>query len=170
LASALSGACVALALLEFAGLLTSACSSSTTASGGADGGVEAPGGLGGLGGNDDGAGLGSGGEPPQLQAFFGQALPGYTLIGSPENDAGAAFDAFLVDMDGVRVHSWPITGFPPKMLPGGSLIGCQGVFPGSYDCVQMQQRSWEGTLEWSFSGFVTTPVNAARHHHDFQRE
>jgi len=103
--------------------------------------------------------------------FTGEPLPGYTLIGSPENDASAAFDAFLVDMEGSEVHKWPITGFPPKMLPGGSLIGCQGVFPGSYDCVEMQQRSWDGALEWSYAHFVSTgTLDAARHHHDFQRE
>ena len=103
--------------------------------------------------------------------FAGEPLPGYTLIGSPENDASANFDAFLIDMDGQVVHTWPITGFPPKMLPGGTLVGCQGVFPGSYDCVEMQQRSWDGELEWSFADFVVTPtLRAARHHHDFQRE
>jgi hypothetical protein len=128
------------------------------------------GGLGSGGAGEASGGNGSGGAPELVPALAGEALPGYTLIGSPENDASAAFDAFLIDMDGTEVHRWPITGFPPKMLPGGSLVGCQGVFPGSYDCVEMQQRAWNGALEWSFREFVTTPVNAARHHHDFQRE
>lgn len=118
-----------------------------------------------------GGSSGSGGSVPVILPYASQPLPGYTLIGSPENDASSAFDAFLVDMDGSVVHSWPITGFPPKMLPGGSLIGCQGVFPGSYDCVEMQQRSWDGAVEWSFDDFVvTSSLSAARHHHDFQRE
>ena len=124
------------------------------------------------GGGTDGGGAGSAGATSSTTLpFAGEPLPGYTLIGSPENDASASFDAFLIDMDGQVVHTWPITGFPPKMLPGGSLLGCQGVFPGSYDCVEMQQRSWDGSLEWSFADFVVTPsFSAARHHHDFQRE
>lgn len=97
---------------------------------------------------------------------------GYTLIGSPENDAGADFAAFLIDMDGNEVHRWPITGFPPKMLPGGSLIGCTGVFPGSYDCVQMVQVSWDGERQWSFDDWtdMDSGQTAARQHHDFQRD
>lgn len=77
----------------------------------------------------------------------------------------------LIDMDGNTVHRWAITGFPPRMLPGGSLIGCTGVTMGSYDCRTMQQVTWDGDLEWSFSGWVTTSggTPSARHHHDFQR-
>ena len=33
----------------------------------------------------------------------------------------------LVDMEGKEVHSWPLGGVPSKMLPGGSLIGAQGI-------------------------------------------
>ena len=33
----------------------------------------------------------------------------------------------LIDMEGKEVHSWPIGGVPSKMLPGGSLIGAQGL-------------------------------------------
>jgi hypothetical protein len=123
------------------------------------------------GGAGETAGAAGGESSTTTLPFAGEPLPGYTLIGSPENDASASFDAFLIDMDGQVVHTWPITGFPPKMLPGGALVGCVGVFPGSYDCVEMQQRSWDGVLEWSFADFVTTPtLSAARHHHDFQRE
>lgn len=123
----------------------------------------------GSGGASELTGPGSGGS--EGLAYLGRALPGYTLIGSPENDASSAFDAFLIDMDGSVVHTWPITGFPPKMLPGGSLIGCHGIFPGSYDCVELQQRSWSGELEWSFDAFVVSSTSsAARQHHDFQRQ
>ncbi len=114
---------------------------------------------------------GAGGATPERSCREGDPCAGYTLIGSPENDAGADFTALLIDMEGNEVHRWSITGFPPKMLPGGSLIGCTGVFPSSYDCVEMQQVSWDGELEWSFSDW--TPLGegtAARHHHDFERE
>lgn len=102
----------------------------------------------------------------------GEPCAGYTLIGSPENDAGADYTASLIDMDGNEVHRWSITGFPPKMLPGGSLVGCRGVFPTSYDCVEMVQVSWEGDVEWSFDDWADLGdgQSASRHHHDFQRE
>ena len=94
------------------------------------------------------------------------------MIGSPENDAGADFSAFLIDMDGNEVHRWTITGFPPKMLPEGSLIGCTGVFPSSYDCLEMVQVSWDGERQWSFDDWADLGdgQTAARQHHDFQRE
>lgn len=101
----------------------------------------------------------------------GQPCAGYTLIGSPENDAGDDYTASLIDMDGQVVHRWTITGFPPKMMPGGSLIGCGGVFPGSYDCVEMQQVSWQGDVQWSFSNWAEEGgITGARQHHDFQRQ
>jgi len=137
------------------------------------------GGVGGMGGaaapGTDGAGTtnaaGAAGAPDQ-GPLEGEPCAGYTLIGSPENDAGDDFTAFLVDMDGNEVHRWNITGFPPKMLPGGSLIGCTGVFPTSYDCVQMLQVSWQGQVEWSFDDWAALEAgaSASRHHHDFQRD
>lgn len=150
------------------------------------GGTGAVGGAGATGGAGGGASGGSGstadlggtsnfagaaGAPGELP-LEGEPCAGYTLIGSPENDAGSDFAAFLVDMEGNEVHRWTITGFPPKMLPGGSLVGCTGVFPTSYDCVQMLQVSWEGDIEWSFDDFAALREGetAARHHHDFQRD
>src|SRR6187399_2229641 len=114
---------------------------------------------------------GAGGAAPSV-ALEGRPCEGYTLIGSPENDAGADFSAFLIDMDGNEVHRWTITGFPPKMLPEGSLIGCTGVFPSSYDCLEMVQVSWDGERQWSFDDWADLGdgQTAARQHHDFQRE
>lgn len=102
----------------------------------------------------------------------GAPCAGYTLISNSINDSNSVLLAKLIDMDGNVVHDWPITGFPAKMLPGGSLVGCMGVFPGSYDCIDMQQVSWDGTLEWSFSNFSETNdgTPASRQHHDFLRE
>ncbi len=101
----------------------------------------------------------------------GAPLAGYTLITSPENDAGAGAQAHLIDMAGEIVHSWSINGFPAKMIPGGDVIGCTGVVPGFYDCLRMEQRTWDDELVWSFDGFVEVDgVSAARQHHDFVRE
>jgi hypothetical protein len=118
------------------------------------------------------AGTASTAKTTRTLPLAGEPCAGYTLIGIPENDAGADFTAMLIDMDGTTVHHWTITGFPPKMLPGGSLIGCAGVAPGSYDCAQMQQVTWDGGLEWSFSNWVTLSDGStvARQHHDFERE
>jgi hypothetical protein len=104
-------------------------------------------------------------------ALAGEPCAGYTLVSSPENDAGPDATALLVDMAGNIVHRWPITGFPAKILPGGSLIGCGGVFPGSIDCIEMQQVTWTGELQWSFSDWVNPGQSdaASRQHHDFQR-
>lgn len=165
------GALVTLGSLPVVAVVPACSSSDRPGTGGLGGASGDSGGAAGGGAGGGGATGGSGGEPEVALPYAGEALPGYTLIGSPENDASSGFDAFLLDMDGTEVHRWSITGFPPKMLPGGSLVGCEGVFPGSYDCVEMQQRSWDGELEWSFAGFVVTPsISASRHHHDFQRE
>ena len=119
--------------------------------------------------NTDGVG-GSGGTSLISTALEGAPCSGYTLIGSPENDAGQDFKAQLIDMDGNVVHSWPITGFPPKMLPGGALIGCSGVFPGSYDCVEIRQVAWDGAPEWAYSSWEeASGISGARQHHDFER-
>jgi hypothetical protein len=115
---------------------------------------------------------GSAGAAGTAAASGAGALAGYTLVAVTEFDGGPDARAKLVDMDGIIVHEWPITGFPPKMLPGGSLMGCKGVVPGSYDCVDMQQVSWDGTLEWSFANWIDTGggAMASRQHHDMQRE
>ncbi len=113
-----------------------------------------------------------GGHPEGAElAFQGAPLPGYTLITSPENDAGAGAVAFLVDMEGAVVHEWSITGFPAKMLPGGEVIGCTGVTPEFYDCARMEQRTWDDELVWSFNGWTEIQDRSfARQHHDFVRE
>jgi Arylsulfotransferase (ASST) len=138
------------------------------------------GGFGGPGGQPGGAALGGGagvpidasGGGPAVLPFAGEAMPGYTLIASPENDAGPDYNAFLIDMDGNRVHDWGITGFPPKMFPGGSLLGCTGVVPlGAYDCAQMVYQEWDGSPIWTFDDFLASgDASYARHHHDFIRE
>ena len=153
-------------LTQVGGALNAGAGASSTAG---SGGLGAP--AAGGGGSQVGGAAGSSAVAPPLP-LQGQPCTGYTLLGIPENDAGADFTAMLIDMAGTTVHRWSITGFPPKMLPGGSLVGCVGVVSGSYDCVNMQQVSWDGELEWSFSNWVARAggTTAARHHHDFQRQ
>ena len=124
----------------------------------------------GTGGDPSSGGVAGEGGQPDRPPLWGEACSGYTLIGSPENDAGSAFDALLVDMEGNVVHTWGITGFPPKMLSTGGLLGCSGVQPGTYDCTELLQLNWEGDLEWSFAGWESIGgVLGARHHHDYFR-
>ncbi len=113
----------------------------------------------------------------------GEPLPGYTLI-SP---AGIDQPAFLIDMDGLIVHEWSISGNPAKMLPGGSLLGSKPtreeqitavepqsasgarIFP---DVIELTQVDWNGREEWSFSSWDTdeTGIMMSRQHHDYQRK
>ena len=127
------------------------------------------GGFGGASGVAGHAGASSGDGPACLE---GEPCAGYTVMGVPENVAGYNLPTMLVDMDGVLVHTWTIPGFPARVLPGGSLIGCVGVFPGSHDCIEMQQVSWAGELQWSFSAWadIGNGDTAARQHHDYQRQ
>ncbi|MDY6985913.1 MAG: arylsulfotransferase family protein [Candidatus Thermoplasmatota archaeon] len=82
----------------------------------------------------------------------------------------------LIDMEGKEVHSWPLSGVPSRMLPGGSLIGSQGINMAGLDAISVVQVSWDGEVEWKFDGWeeVTdgdgNKVLGARQHHDFQRE
>jgi hypothetical protein len=111
------------------------------------------------------AGVGGAGGSPQLPMATASTCNGYTLLGGSQNSR-------LIDMAGNVVHSFEITGFPPKLLPGGSLIGGMGTLPGNYDYIEMRQVSWIGELEWSFSNWVglADGTSAARQHHDFQRQ
>jgi Arylsulfotransferase (ASST) len=113
---------------------------------------------------------GTAGAPADIP-FRGEALPGYTLIGNPENDSSTTFNAYLVDLEGNKVHEWPTKGFPPKMFPGGALLGCSGLSPEAYDCARIESYGWDGALHWSFDAFESLGGESfARQHHDFVRE
>lgn len=95
---------------------------------------------------------------------------GYTLLGAPrltpQRPSGAAT---LIDMQGNIVNEWPLYGFPPKMLPGGHVLG--GVFgedPNRQDLAELVQLDWCGNRTWSWSGFGSE--GGAQWHHDYQRE
>lgn len=115
--------------------------------------------------------IGGSADTSETLPQHGEPCAGYTLLGMPESNTGGVSPAKLVNMAGEIVHTWDIGGFPPKMLPGGSLVGCVGVI-GTYDCVELRQVSWDGELEWSFSDFLNIDgeTTASRQHHDLQRE
>lgn len=102
-----------------------------------------------------------------------KAWNGYTLV--PTINDGI----LLFDMNGNEVRRWNFQGFPPKMLPGGHIIGNSGMrYPenGMQDGVNLAQIDYDGQLEWEFDHFekIDDPGHdhrwMARQHHDFQRE
>ena len=100
------------------------------------------------------------------------ACEGYTVYSVPTRDSMPHQRAALIDMEGIVIHEWSLTGTPAMMLPGGSLIGNrQGSnISGETDFLQ---ESWDGEIEWSFNRWddVTgSDSTGSRQHHDFQRE
>lgn len=98
---------------------------------------------------------------------------GYTLYSTPSPRASPDQHATLIDMDGNIIHEWSITGFPAKMLPGGSLLGSKTVRDAIHqDTIDFVQESWSGQIEWSFNSWDddNTGIMMSRQHHDYQRE
>lgn len=102
-----------------------------------------------------------------------KAYNGYTLV--PTINDGI----LLFDMNGNEVRRWDFRGFPPKMLPGGHIIGNSGNRHPRYgmqDGVNLMQISYDGEKEWEFDHFDKIADPGADHHwmsrqhHDFQRE
>lgn len=93
-------------------------------------------------------------------------LPGYTLFHL------AAADAVLVDMAGSEVHTWRLRGLPVKMLPGGDLMGSDGLRRGTQEATELLQVSWSDQRVWSFANWDDdgTGTMMSRQHHDYQRE
>ncbi len=86
----------------------------------------------------------------------------------------------LIDMNGKVVRMWKgLHGFPPRLLPGGHVMGSLGVRSekfGHMDQTDVVQLDWEGNLVWKFDRYEyiedpgEKPMWMARHHHDYQRE
>ncbi|MBO8441205.1 MAG: aryl-sulfate sulfotransferase [Firmicutes bacterium] len=102
-----------------------------------------------------------------------KAYNGYTLVPT------AGHGILLFDMNGNEVRRWKLQGFPPKMLPGGHIIGTSGERHPDYgmqDDVNLIQVDYDGNIEWQFDKFekIDDPGRdhrwMARQHHDFQRE
>ena len=98
---------------------------------------------------------------------------GYTVFNVP--DVGNV----LIDMNGEVVKLWKVDGFPPKVLPGGFVIGSSGrrnPKHGYLDMRDLIQVDWDGNVVWRFNRYerVKDPRRKAewmaRQHHDYQRQ
>ena len=90
-----------------------------------------------------------------------KAYNGYTLV--PTINDGI----LLFDMNGNEVRRWDFRGFPPKMLPGGHIIGNSGNRHPRYgmqDGVNLMQISYDGEKEWEFDHFDKIADPGADHH------
>ena len=100
-----------------------------------------------------------------------KAWSGYTIF----NAAGR--DAALIDMNGRELRRWSeIWGYPPRILPGGYLMGGIRPRPQHLETIGFAQQDWDGNIVWRYDGTeqVQTAagetVSSARQHHDWQRE
>ena len=98
---------------------------------------------------------------------------GYTLV--PLINDGV----LLFDMNGNEIRRWNMHAFPPKLLPGGYVMGQSGFRHPDYgmqDGVNLQQIDYDGNVVWRFNKFeeISDPGRdhgwMARSHHDYQRE
>jgi hypothetical protein len=97
---------------------------------------------------------------------------GYTVFDTP-NDAGAV----VVDMNGNVVKRWPtMLGFPPRVLPGGYVMGGVTSRLPHQENVALVELDWDGKEVWRFDHLEQVKLQsgetvwAARQHHDWQRE
>jgi len=99
---------------------------------------------------------------------------GYTVYEAKEHGV------MVIDMNGREVRYFKgLHGFPPKILPGGYVMGHTGErntkfsTQDKYDLVQVD---WDGNIKWRFDRYEyiedpgETPRWMARLHHDYQRE
>ncbi|MCG8531894.1 MAG: aryl-sulfate sulfotransferase [Desulfovibrionales bacterium] len=99
---------------------------------------------------------------------------GYTVYQAMEHGV------LLIDMNGAEKNFWKgLHAFPPKMLPGGRVIGSTGERNTKFstqDKLNLVQVDWDGNIEWKFDQYEyiedpgETPQWMARQHHDYQRE
>jgi len=101
-----------------------------------------------------------------------KAWNGYTI-----HDIPAENGSVLVDMNGNVVRRWPeMLGFPPRILPGGHVMGGLVSRPPHQENNVLAQFDWDGNEVWRFEELeqVETAngdtVWSARQHHDWQRE
>lgn len=99
-----------------------------------------------------------------------KAWSGFTIIPAPEGNT-------LIDMNGNVVKVWKgVEGFPPKLLPGGQVLGHVGTRPNHQDDTALVQVDWDGKIVWRFDKWEeikdkgAKPYWSARQHHDYQRE
>ena len=98
---------------------------------------------------------------------------GYTIV--PLINDGV----LLFDMNGNEIRRWNMHAMPPKLLPGGYVMGLSGYrHPdfGMQDGVNLLQIDYDGNIVWEFDKLeeINDPGRdhrwMARQHHDYQRE
>jgi len=101
-----------------------------------------------------------------------RAWNGYTI-----HDTPAEGGAVLIDMNGNPVKRWPgMIGFPPRILPGGFVMGGMTSRNPHQENVTLAQLDWDGDVVWQFDRLEQVEADggavvwAARQHHDWQRE
>src|SRR5271157_920437 len=111
---------------------------------------------------------------------------GYTVIGlsivKKPGQFPTGYSVPLIDMNGKVVHEWKnVVGFPPKLLPGGRLLGGlmkKGTIGIDVDVIA--QFDFKGNIEWQWDKAEEIQVKgtdgkiekvwSARQHHDIQRQ
>lgn len=101
-----------------------------------------------------------------------RAWNGYTIFSTP-NDQGNV----LIDMNGQELRRWAkISGMPPRIFPGGYIMGGVGRRTPHQEFIALVQLDWDGNEVWRFDRTEQVQTEdgetvwAARQHHDWQRE
>ena len=96
---------------------------------------------------------------------------GYTVLNS------SLSETVLIDMNGTEVHRWQgMRGYPPRLLPGGYLMGGLGTRQPHLETITFAQLDWDGNIVWRYDGTEEVQLQSgetvlsARQHHDWQRE
>jgi len=103
-----------------------------------------------------------------------QCFNGYTVYQAMERGI------LVIDMNGKEVQFFNnMHGFPPKILPGGYVMGSSGERNTKFstqDKFDLIQVDWDGNIVWKFDQYEyiedpgEEPRWMARQHHDYQRE
>ena len=101
-----------------------------------------------------------------------KAWNGYTVF-----NATAGANTVLIDMNGAELKRWEqMSGHPPRVLPGGYLMGGLTMRPPHLETTTFAQLDWDGNVVWQYDGTEQVEmangetVWSARQHHDWQRE
>ena len=69
---------------------------------------------------------------------------GYTLFNSVDG-------AVLIDMNGTELRRWEeIWGHPPRILPGGQIMGGVGQRTPYQEVIALTQQDWDGKIIWQY--------------------
>ena len=97
---------------------------------------------------------------------------GYTVF-----NATGRSGAVLIDMNGTELRRWDeIWGFPPRILPGGHIMGGVTEREPHQETVAVKQFDWDGNVVWQYDRAEQVQTEdgetvwSSRQHHDWQRE